>query len=180
MASHEAPEDVNVRVWPGGPHPLGATWDGEGVNFALFSEQRDGRATAPLRRRNAPAPDRDDHMGSRPTTSGTRTCPTCVPARCTATGSRALTTRSEDIDSMPSKLLIDPYAKAVSGPIRWSDELYGYTVGDEAGPVLRHARLGGADAEVPRRGPRLHLAGRLATQHARGTRPSSTRPTCAA
>ena len=27
-----------MRVWPGSPHPLGATWDGEGVNFALFSE----------------------------------------------------------------------------------------------------------------------------------------------
>ncbi|MEW6635540.1 MAG: glycogen debranching enzyme GlgX, partial [Actinomycetota bacterium] len=25
-------------VWPGEPYPLGATWDGEGVNFALFSE----------------------------------------------------------------------------------------------------------------------------------------------
>ncbi|MGH7804813.1 MAG: hypothetical protein ACREQJ_10735, partial [Candidatus Binatia bacterium] len=28
----------SIRVWPGAPYPLGATWDGEGVNFALFSE----------------------------------------------------------------------------------------------------------------------------------------------
>ncbi|HEX2193124.1 MAG TPA: hypothetical protein VHH09_08000, partial [Acidimicrobiales bacterium] len=27
-----------MDVWPGSPHPLGATWDGEGTNFALFSE----------------------------------------------------------------------------------------------------------------------------------------------
>ena len=27
-----------MRVWPGNPYPLGATWDGKGVNFALFSE----------------------------------------------------------------------------------------------------------------------------------------------
>ncbi|MGH8987151.1 MAG: glycogen debranching protein GlgX, partial [Acidimicrobiales bacterium] len=27
-----------MRIWPGNPHPLGATWDGEGVNFALYSE----------------------------------------------------------------------------------------------------------------------------------------------
>jgi glycogen operon protein len=27
-----------MRLWPGKPYPLGATWDGEGVNFALFSE----------------------------------------------------------------------------------------------------------------------------------------------
>jgi glycogen operon protein len=32
---------VNVRVWPGDPHPLGATRDGEGVNFALFSPSAD-------------------------------------------------------------------------------------------------------------------------------------------
>ena len=27
-----------MRVWPGQPYPLGATWDADGVNFALFSE----------------------------------------------------------------------------------------------------------------------------------------------
>ncbi|MBX3440573.1 MAG: hypothetical protein KF861_23990, partial [Planctomycetaceae bacterium] len=31
-------ESSTMRVWPGKPYPLGATWDGEGVNFALFSE----------------------------------------------------------------------------------------------------------------------------------------------
>jgi glycogen operon protein len=28
----------NVRIWPGKPYPLGATWDGAGVNFAVYSE----------------------------------------------------------------------------------------------------------------------------------------------
>ena len=31
-----------MRVWPGRPYPLGATWDGTGVNFALFSENATG------------------------------------------------------------------------------------------------------------------------------------------
>ena len=31
-----------MRVWPGTPYPLGATWDGEGVNFAIFSEHATG------------------------------------------------------------------------------------------------------------------------------------------
>ena len=31
-------------VWPGNPYPLGATWDGEGVNFALFSEHAEAVA----------------------------------------------------------------------------------------------------------------------------------------
>ena len=30
------------RVWPGRPYPLGASWDGTGVNFALFSENATG------------------------------------------------------------------------------------------------------------------------------------------
>ena len=29
---------MHLRVWPGKPYPLGATWDGHGINFALFSE----------------------------------------------------------------------------------------------------------------------------------------------
>ena len=32
----------NLRVWPGTPYPLGATWDGEGTNFAIFSEHATG------------------------------------------------------------------------------------------------------------------------------------------
>ena len=31
-----------MRVWPGQPYPLGATWDGQGVNFAIFSENATG------------------------------------------------------------------------------------------------------------------------------------------
>src|SRR3954468_14694433 len=31
-----------IRVWPGSPTPLGAHWDGEGTNFALFSEHATG------------------------------------------------------------------------------------------------------------------------------------------
>ena len=33
---------MTLRVWPGRPYPLGATWDGTGVNFALFSENATG------------------------------------------------------------------------------------------------------------------------------------------
>ena len=45
-------------------------------------------------------------------------------------GRRALRAPDEGHRFNPNKLLIDPYAKAVSGPIRWSDELFGYTIGD--------------------------------------------------
>jgi pullulanase/glycogen debranching enzyme len=38
MADDGSAALMPMRVWPGRPYPLGATWDGMGVNFALFSE----------------------------------------------------------------------------------------------------------------------------------------------
>ena len=38
MAADGSAGLMPMRVWPGRPYPLGATWDGMGVNFALFSE----------------------------------------------------------------------------------------------------------------------------------------------
>src|SRR5947209_5768124 len=38
MTTITLPSGVRMRVWPGKPYPLGATWDGAGVNFAIFSE----------------------------------------------------------------------------------------------------------------------------------------------
>jgi isoamylase len=37
-----SPESVEVKAFPGKPYPLGATWDGKGVNFSVFSEYADG------------------------------------------------------------------------------------------------------------------------------------------
>ena len=129
-----------MRVWPGGPHPLGATWDGEGVNFALFSENATGvqlclfdEATAGEPTATITMPERTDNVWHvylpdvRPgALYGYRVDGPYEPTR----GHRF----------NPSKLLIDPYAKAVSGPIRWSDELFGYTIGDEREDLSFDAR----------------------------------------
>ena len=37
-----------MRVWPGTPYPLGATWDGEGVNFAIFTENQASNFAVPI------------------------------------------------------------------------------------------------------------------------------------
>src|SRR5438094_3630803 len=36
--NEESPKGTRMKIWPGKPYPLGATWDGAGVNFSLFSE----------------------------------------------------------------------------------------------------------------------------------------------
>ena len=64
----------------------------------------------------------------------------------------------------PGKLLLDPYAKAIAGSIRWSDALFGYTIGHPEADLSRDTRNSAADLpEVHRRRPGLQLGGRHAS-----------------
>jgi len=120
-----------MNVWPGNPYPLGATWDGTGVNFALFSQNAtavelclfDGpegnQETARIR-----MPEQTSHVwhaylpGLRPGQFyGYRVHGPYEPTN----GHRF----------NPAKLLLDPYAKAFAGTIHWNDSLFGYTIGHQ-------------------------------------------------
>jgi len=119
---------TSFQTWPGKPHPLGATWDGEGVNFALFSANAAGvelclfDETGEQEIARIPVEEKTNQIwhiylpgigpGQR---YGYRVSGPYEPHH----GHRF----------NPQKLLLDPYAKAISGPIRWDDALYGYTVG---------------------------------------------------
>jgi isoamylase len=114
-------------VWRGEPYPLGATWDGEGVNFALFSENAE-RVELCLfdssgRRETERIPLRwQTHQvwhsylpEARPgLLYGYRVHGPYDPQR----GHRF----------NPYKLLLDPYAKQIVGSLRWSDALFGYRI----------------------------------------------------
>jgi len=118
-----------MRVWPGAPYPLGATWDGEGVNFAIFSEH----ATA-VELCLFDAPDAATASETIPMPESTDDVwhlylPDARPG--TYYGYRVYGPYDPDQGHRfnPAKLLIDPYAKAVSEGIKWSDDLFGYTIG---------------------------------------------------
>ena len=117
-----------MRTRPGSPYPLGATWDGSGVNFALFSENATGvelclfdgpDGTRETRVRLTEQTDQVWHVylpEARPGQRyGYRVHGPYEPAK----GHRF----------NPAKLLLDPYAKAIDGTVKWSDALFGYTVG---------------------------------------------------
>ena len=79
------------RIAAGSPHPLGATWDGRGTNFALFSQhRREGRAL-PVRQERAATRSIASRCRSAPRTSGTAICPTRSRASFTAIASTAPT-----------------------------------------------------------------------------------------
>jgi glycogen operon protein len=119
-----------MRARPGQPHPLGATWDGEGVNFALFSEHatavelclfdRPDDAAETCRVRLAEPEEHVWHVY----------LPDVRPGQLYGYRVHGPYAPSEGHRFNPSKLLIDPYAKALTGSIQWSDALFGYVPGD--------------------------------------------------
>src|SRR5438105_3721627 len=121
-----------VRVWPGHPYPLGATWDGEGVNFSIFSEHATGAQLCLF----------DHPDDAKPTVEIDLHERTDMIWHCYLPDVRGGQLYGWRIDGPydpeqghrfnPNKLLVDPYAKALSGPVQWSDGLYGYTIGDPA------------------------------------------------
>src|SRR5690606_15943939 len=136
----------DMQTWPGHPYPLGATYDGSGTNFALFSEvaervelclfDDDGTET------RVDVEEVDAHVwhvylpGKGPGTRyGYRVHGPYDPAnghRCN-----------------PAKLLLDPYAKAIEGQIDGDESLFSYRFGD-GGEVTADDDAGeGDDGDSP-------------------------------
>jgi len=126
-------------VWPGKPYPRGATWDGEGVNFALFSEHAekvelcifDERGRRELQR--IVLPERTDQVWH-------GYLPEARPGMLYGYRVHGPYRPEQGHRFNPNKLLLDPYAKSLTGTITWSDANFGYRVG--------HAR---ADLSMDRR-----------------------------
>ncbi|HEX6005698.1 MAG TPA: glycogen debranching protein GlgX [Burkholderiales bacterium] len=114
-------------VWTGAPYPLGATWDGQGVNFALFSEHGEGVELClfdPQGRREIeriPLPERTDQVWH-------GYLPEARPGLLYGYRVHGPYAPDEGHRFNAHKLLLDPYAKASAGVIRWSDALYGYRI----------------------------------------------------
>jgi isoamylase len=119
-----------VRTWPGDPYPLGATWDGEGVNFAIFSEN----ATAvELCLFDGPDSDRDSariRVEEQTDQVWHVYLPEVRPGQHYGYRIQGPYEPEAGHRFNPNNLLIDPYAKSIVGTIRWSDAMFGYTIGD--------------------------------------------------
>ena len=119
-----------MRVWPGRPYPQGATWDGEGVNFALFSENATG---VDLCLFNHEQQDQETHcIRMEECTDLVWHCylPETRPGQLYGYRVHGPYDPHAGHRFNPSKLLIDPYAKALTGVVKWSDAMFGYRMGD--------------------------------------------------
>ena len=116
-----------MRVWRGHPYPLGATWDGAGVNFAIFTENAsevelclfDAEGGNERRVRMVEQTDLVWHSY----------LPDLRPGQRYGYRVHGPYRPDEGHRFNPQKLLIDPYAKRIDGQMRWSDALFGYRIG---------------------------------------------------
>jgi glycogen operon protein len=118
-----------MRVWPGQPYPLGATWDGEGVNFALFSENATGVELCLF---DNPEDAKESHRIRLPELTDHVWhvyLPDVRPGQFYGYRVHGPYKPQEGNRFNPNSLLIDPYAKAITGQIRWSNALFAYKVG---------------------------------------------------
>jgi glycogen operon protein len=129
-----------MKIWPGRPYPLGATWDGEGVNFALFSENA---TSVELCLFDGPDASKESHrirLEERTNQTWHVYLPECRPGlhygyRVDGPYDPAAGHRFN-----PAKLLLDPYAKSISDTIRLSDAMFGYRLGDPGADLVRDDR----------------------------------------
>ena len=123
-------EEGTMRPWPGHASPLGASYDGGGTNFAVFSsvaERIELCLFSPQGKEvrvTLTEVDGSVHHGYLPTVGpgqryGFRVHGPYEPSR--------------GLRCNPSKLLIDPYAKAVDGPVLWDEAAFAYPFGDPDG-----------------------------------------------
>jgi glycogen operon protein len=118
-----------MRVWPGRPYPLGATWDGTGVNFALFSEHATGVELCLFREADDAAEAARIRLTERTDQVWHCYLPDARPGQYYGYRVHGPYAPQEGLRFNPAKLLIDPYAKAITGAIRWSNDLFAYKVG---------------------------------------------------
>jgi glycogen operon protein len=118
----------STKVWPGQPYPLGATWDGKGVNFALFSAHAE-RVELCLFEKSGQHEDARIVLPEYTDEVWHCYLPEARPEQLYGYRVYGPYDPAAGHRFNPNKLLLDPYARALSGRLRWNDMVFGYRVG---------------------------------------------------
>jgi isoamylase len=129
-----------IKTWVGSPYPLGATWTGNGVNFAVFS----GSATSVDLCLFESTDSRQEHVRvpMMEQTDEVWHCflPEARPGLLYGYRVFGPYDPEKGWRFNSSKLLLDPYARAIAGTVNWSDEMLGYVAGDPQEDLTRDFR----------------------------------------
>ena len=118
-----------MRIWPGSPYPAGATFDGAGVNFAIFSEHA---TKVELCLFDGPESKKETHRISLPEHTDMMWhgyLPDVEPGQLYGYRIHGPYDPAKGHRFNHNKVVLDPYAKAIGRNVIWDDSLYGYTYG---------------------------------------------------
>jgi pullulanase/glycogen debranching enzyme len=122
--------DHTMRVWPGISYPLGATWAGKGINFALFSEHATrvelclfDSVDAEKEAERMPLPEFTDQVWHAYLLE-------VLPGQLYGYRVHSPYDPEQGHRFNPNKVLLDPYAKSIGRDVRWADALFGYRLED--------------------------------------------------
>ena len=117
------------ETWPGSPYPLGATYDGAGTNFSVFSEVAEGVELCLVDDDGAETRLSLDEVDAH---CWHAYVPGVEPGQLYGFRVHGPWDPGAGLRCNPSKLLLDPYAKAVAGSVDWDPACFGYRLGDES------------------------------------------------
>jgi isoamylase len=120
-----------MRVWPGRPYPLGATWDGAGVNFALFSEHATKVELCLFNSHEDTQESSRILMPERTDMVWHAYLPDVEPGQLYGYRVHGPYDPGNGHRFNHNKIVLDPYAKAIGRPWKWDDALFGYVMGQD-------------------------------------------------
>ncbi|HEV3139580.1 MAG TPA: glycogen debranching protein GlgX [Vicinamibacterales bacterium] len=125
-----------MRIWPGDPYPLGATWTGVGVNFALFSAHATKVELCLFDSPDAKAESARIALAEQTDMIWHAFLPDARPNQLYGYRVHGPYEPNSGHRFNPNKVVMDPYAKSVARTIRWADEMFGYQVGQGDADLL--------------------------------------------
>ena len=134
------------RIWPGNPYPLGATYDGVGFNFAVFSEEGQrvelclfDSAESATERERIELPEKTAHVFH-------GYLPALKPGQAYGYRVHGPWAPRAGLRFNPYKLLVDPYAQAIANEVDWSAPMLPYLPGGPDGDLTMDTRDNAAGA----------------------------------
>ena len=127
-------------MWPGEPYPLGATWTGVGVNFAIFSAHATKVELCLFESVNATEESACVTLSEQTDMVWHGFFPDIRPNQLYGYRVHGPYEPGQGHRFNPTKVVMDPYAKSVARMIRWADEMFGYCVGDPEADLSRDDR----------------------------------------
>jgi len=118
-----------LRVWPGSPYPLGATWDGVGVNFALFSEHATRVELCLFDSASAESESVTITLTEQTDMVWHGYLPDVRPGQLYGYRVHGPYEPARGYRFNPHKVVMDPYARVIGRTVRWDESLFGFSAG---------------------------------------------------